>query len=140
MRAATRVNEAVVQVRGYGQAAGAWVKVEVTGEGTITNLSLAEQTRGMPAHELARAIREAQRAAITDAMQKVQQIQSQITENSYVTALLNRIGSAQPRNPQATITQGSELQQRASRGMTEQELDASQEEFSFDPLGRRQRR
>lgn len=140
MRTAAQVNQSVSQVRGYGESAGGWVKIEVIGDGAISNMHLDDLARTMPAHELGRAIREAQRIAITDAMQKIQQIQSQITENSYATALLNQIGSAQPRNPQAPTIQRSGLRQRASRGMTEQELDASQEEFSFDPLRRRQQR
>jgi DNA-binding protein YbaB len=140
MRTAARVNEDVAKVRGYGQAAGGWVKIEVTGDGGISNLSLGEQTRGMPAHELGRAIREAQHAAITDAIQQVQRIQSQVTQNSYVTTLLNQIGSSELRNPQPPTWGGGGVRQRAAGGMSEQELDASQEQFNSDPLGRRRQR
>ncbi|SLI42290.1 Uncharacterised protein [Mycobacteroides abscessus subsp. bolletii] len=137
MRTAARVNQAVTNIRGYGQAAGGWIKIEVTGEGAITNLSLAEQARSLPAHQLGRAIREAQHAAITDALQQVQRIQSQVTENSYITTLLNQIGSPEARSAQPPTWANRGGQQKATGGMSEHELDASQEEFNSDPLGRR---
>lgn len=141
MRTAAQVNQSVSQVRGHGESAGGWVKTEVTGDGAISNMYLDDQTRTMPAHELGRAIREAHRIAIGDAKQCIQDIQSRVTESTYVTTILNQFGSAESRTPQvSTAPSGVANQQRAVRGMTEQELDASQDAFNFDPLGWRQQR
>lgn len=138
MRTAARVNEAVLQVRGHGESAGGWVKIEVAGDGAISNMYLDDRTRSMAAHELSRAIRDAQRAAIADALHRVHQIQSQVTENSYVTTVLNQLQSPEPGTPQ--VLPRSVPQRRAAGGMTDEELDASQDAFNSDPLGRRNRR
>lgn len=139
MRTAARVNEAVSKVRGHGESAGGWVKIEVAGDGAISNMYLDDRTRSMAAHELGRAIRDAQRAAIADALHRVHQIQSQVTENPYVTTVLNQLQSPpEPGTPQALPR--SAPQRRAASGMTDEELDASQDAFNFDPLGRRNRR
>ncbi|ORB50613.1 DNA-binding protein [Mycobacteroides saopaulense] len=138
MRAAAQVNQSVAQVRGYGESAGGRVKIEVTGDGEISNMYLDDQTRTMPAHELSRAIRDAHRTAINDAAQRVQVLQSQITDSSYVTTLLDKLGTADSRSLNATPE--SNIVSRRPHvvgGMTEHELDASQEAFNFDPLGRR---
>ncbi|TDZ90014.1 YbaB/EbfC family nucleoid-associated protein [Mycobacteroides salmoniphilum] len=141
MRTAAQVNHAVSQVRGYGESASGRVRIEVSGDGEISNMYLDDQTRTMPAHELGRAIRDAQRTAIAHAAQNVRAIQSQITDNSYVTTLLRQLGSSEPRNL-TSPERPNALQSRpqAAGGMTEQELDASQEAFYFDPLGRRRGR
>ncbi|WP_100467008.1 DNA-binding protein [Mycobacteroides abscessus] len=138
MRTAARVNEAVSQVRGHGESAGGWVKIEVAGDGVISNMYLHDQTRSMAAHELGRAIRDAQRTAIADALHRVHQIQSQITGNSYVTTVLNQLQAPELRTPQ--VLPRSVSQRRAASGMSDEELDASQDAFNFDPLGRRSRR
>ncbi len=52
MRTAAQVNHAVSQVRGYGESASGRVKIEVSGDGEISNMYLDDQTRAMPAHEL----------------------------------------------------------------------------------------
>ncbi|WP_134064818.1 YbaB/EbfC family nucleoid-associated protein [Mycobacteroides salmoniphilum] len=141
MRTAAQVNHAVSQVRGYGESASGRVKIEVSGDGEISNMYLDDQTRAMPAHELGRAIRDAQRTAIADAAQHVRAIQSQITDNSYVTTLLNQLGSSEPRNLTASERPNTlPIRPQAAGGMTEQELDVSQEAFYFDPLGRRRGR
>ncbi|WP_100483796.1 YbaB/EbfC family nucleoid-associated protein [Mycobacteroides abscessus] len=137
MRTAARVNEAVSQVRGHGESAGGWVKIEVAGDGAISNMYLDDRTRSMAAHELGRAIRDAQRAAIANALHRVHQIQSEVTENSYVTTVLNQLQSPEPGTPQALPR--SVPQRRAAGGMSDEELDASQDAFNFDPLGRRNR-
>lgn len=138
MRAAAQVNQSVAQVRGYGESAGGRVKIEVVGDGEISNMYLDDQTRTMPAHELSRAIRDAHRTAMNDAAQRVQVLQSQITDSSYVTTLLNKLGSTEPRNLNAPAESNIvSRRQHAVGGMTEHELDASQEAFNFDPLGRR---
>ncbi|MEX3757916.1 DNA-binding protein [Mycobacteroides abscessus] len=138
MRTAARVNDAVSQVRGHGESAGGWVKIEVGSDGVISNMYLDDKTRSMAAHELGRAIRDVQRTAIADALHRVHQIQSQITENSYVTTVLNQLQVPEPRTPQAlprSVPRG-----RAAGGMSDEELDASQDAFNFDPLGRRSQR
>ncbi|RIR11295.1 YbaB/EbfC family nucleoid-associated protein [Mycobacteroides abscessus] len=138
MRAAAQVNQSVAQVRGNGESAGGRVKIEVAGDGEISNLYLDDQTRAMPAHELSRAIRDAHRAAVNDATQRIQSIQSQITDSPYVTTLLNNLRSAEPRALNAPATPYvASSRPHAVGGMTEQELDVSQEAFNFDPLGRR---
>ncbi|WP_255772354.1 YbaB/EbfC family nucleoid-associated protein [Mycobacteroides abscessus] len=140
MRTAAQVNQAVSQVRGQGESAGGWVRIEVAGDGAISNMHLDDQIRTMPAYELGRAIREAHRVAIADANHHIQGIQSQLTESSYVTTVLNQLGSVESRTsqPQASRAPDAALNsRRAVGGMTEQELDASQDAFNFDPLGRR---
>lgn len=138
MRTAARVNEAVSQVRGHGESAGGWVKIEVASDGVISNMYLDDKTRSMAAHELGRAIRDAQRTAIADALQRVHQIQSQITDNSYATTVLNQLQAPELRTPQ--VLPRSAPQRRTTGGMTDEELDASQDAFNSDPLGRRNRR
>ncbi|AKC37861.1 YbaB/EbfC family nucleoid-associated protein [Mycobacteroides chelonae] len=140
MRTAAQVNRSVSQVRGQGDSAGGWVRVEVAGDGSISNMFLDDQIRTMPAYELARAIREAHRVAIADANQHIQGIQSQLTESSYVATMLNQLGSVESRTPQPQASRAPDAalnSRRAVGGMTEQELDASQDAFNFDPLGRR---
>lgn len=137
MRTAAQVNQSVSQVRGHGESAGGWVKIEVIGDGAISNMYLDDRARTMPAHELGRAIREAQRIAIADALRKIQQIQAQITENSYVSTIFNHLHSSTPRATGAPATPQVRAIPRTTSGMTEDEMDASQEAFNFDPLGRR---
>lgn len=123
MRAAARVNQSVAQVRGYGESAGGRVKIEVVGDGEISNMYLDDQTRTMPAHELSRAIRDAHRTAMNDAAQRVQVLRSQITDSSYVTTLLNKLGSTEPRNLNAPAESNIvSRRQHAVGGMTEHEL------------------
>ncbi|WP_074248693.1 YbaB/EbfC family nucleoid-associated protein [Mycobacteroides abscessus] len=140
MRTAAQVNQSVSQVRGHGESAGGWVKIEVIGDGAISNMYLDDRARTMPAHELGRAIREAQRIAIADALKQIQQIQAQITENSYVSTIFNHLKSSPSRATEAPATRQVRGIPRITSGMTEDEMDASQEAFNFDPLGRRNRR
>ncbi|MBE5461699.1 YbaB/EbfC family nucleoid-associated protein [Mycobacteroides abscessus] len=140
MRTAAQVNQSVLQVRGHGESAGGWVKIEVIGDGAISNIHLDDRARTIPAHELGRAIREAQRIAIADALKQIQQIQAQITENSYVSTVFNQLQSSPSRPTEAPATRQVRGIPRINSGMTEEEMDASQEAFNFDPLGRRTRR
>jgi DNA-binding protein YbaB len=134
MRTAARINDAVAQVRGQGESADGRVRIEVTADGAISNLYLHDEVKRMPPHELGRAIRDAQRKAVDSIMLSIKEIQSEITENSYTTTILRNITES---SPQPTTTQPS---RRPTKGMTEEELDASQEQFNFDPLGRRKHR
>ncbi|MGL5441621.1 MAG: YbaB/EbfC family nucleoid-associated protein [[Mycobacterium] stephanolepidis] len=140
MRTAAQVNQSVSQVRGHGESAGGWVKIEVIGDGAISNMYLDDRARTMAAHELGRAIREAQRIAIGDALKRIQQIQAQITESSYVSTIFNQLQSSPSRATETPAAPRIEGVPRRTSGMTEDEMDASQEAFNFDPLGRRNRR
>lgn len=140
MRTAARINETVAQLRGHGESAGGRVRIEVSADGTISNLYLHEEVKQMPPHELGRAIRDAQRTAIASITQSIKEIQAELTDNPYVTTILSGTArdSAQPAS--TTTARATPPQRPVRGGMTDDELDDWHERFNADPLERRKQR